>query len=436
VIDFNSFARLMRPSHQYVDFHWQLMHKIMQCVAAPGGRLFVGMPPRHGKSDLASVLLPAWHLTLYPDKQIMHLSHSATLTVGFSLQVRDILRNNWVYRQFFGSPPWGVRNRANDWRLASGGGFMSVGVGGAITGHGADLMIIDDPHNEGDHRSMVEMDKVYDWYTTAARTRLSPGASIVFIMTRWHVQDLAGRLLSQRDGDDWDTFVLPAIAGDDDPLGRRPGDALWPDRYPIDELMRIRANDQRHFQALYQNNPRAGTDVVFDERDFAFVHDEPSINLWSFDLAMSESERADFTVMCGWHENGGHLTLVECIRGRFPFPDSRSLIMMLMVNYPDALFLFPKDLLELAVLSDLRRDMPDAFVYSVHQRGDKVVRAQALAWMASQKRLSVYAHGEGCLHWVHELCLFPDGRYDDCVDAASLVAQYVLDEPMFEPAYA
>ena len=363
---FGHFAHAIRPAYIYKPFHYDLMRAIQRTAMSPGGRLFIGMPPRHGKSDLCSILLPAWYLGRRPSSRIMHLSYSSELTNSFSLQVRRMVRDDLTYGSVF-KVPLGERQRVDDWNTAAGGGFRSVGVGGGITGHGADLMIIDDPHKEGDHLSLTILDQVYDWYTTAARTRLSPGASIVFVMTRWAVLDLAGRLLALEGGDEWQEFVLPAIAGANDAYGR-----AWPERYPVSELEKIRANDERHFQALYQNDPRSADDVLFHEKYFVWVDDSDlPVDFWSFDLASSLRETADFTVMCAWSRNGDNLTLLRVERGRWAFPEVRQRILALSREYPEARLLFPADLLEMVMMTELRAADGDIRLISVPMKGDK-----------------------------------------------------------------
>lgn len=236
-------------------------------------RVMFAMPPRHGKSYMCSELFPAFWLGCHPQGQIIHASYAAALSNSFSMKVRAIIRDSYLYKDLF---PHVVidpgRQRLDDWKLANGGGFKSIGVGGGITGHGADLFIIDDPHKEGDEQSGRAMQSVFDWYNSAARTRLSPGAAVVFPMTRWHPRDLAGRLLelAKHDplADQWELLRFPALAEKDDPLGRVVGEALWPERFSVKDLFAIRAISARYFGALFQQKPELTDAPMFEMGDF------------------------------------------------------------------------------------------------------------------------------------------------------------------------
>ena len=303
----------MAPHHEL------MMTEIQRRTGQGDGRLYIGMPPRHGKSELASVRLGAWYLGNNPDKQVIHCSYAAELSNAFSRQVRMLVRDDSRFRSVF--PAFGLdpeRQRIDDWKTNRGGGFKSLGVGGGVTGHGADLLIIDDPHKEGDAESLVTLDRIYTWYSTAARTRLSPGASIIFLMTRWHPLDLAGRLLSLTDGDTWDQIVLPALAEKDDILGRSEGEALWPERYSREALLRIKNLDDRYFQALFQNNPLGADDVMFRKSDVLWSDGYGTYGeqFYTVDLASSVKETADYTVLAFWNWRDDDLTLCWSYRAR------------------------------------------------------------------------------------------------------------------------
>jgi len=181
-------------------------------------RLIINMPPRHTKSEFASYLLPAWFLGKYPNRKVIQASHTAELAVGFGRKVRNLVDSE-IYRELFPDLVLAADSKAaGRWNTSKGGDYFAIGVGGTVTGKGADLLIIDDPHSEQEAAlaagDPTVYDKVFEWYTSGPRQRLQPGGSIVVVMTRWAKRDLTGRILqsmTDRDGDEWEIIELPAI---------------------------------------------------------------------------------------------------------------------------------------------------------------------------------------------------------------------------------
>ena len=202
-------------------------------------RLIVNMPPRHTKSEFASYLLPAWFLGQFPEKKIIQTAHTAELSVGFGRKVRNLVDSEDFKKVF---PKLALRadsKAAGRWSTDSGGEYFAIGVGGAVTGKGADLLIIDDPHSEQEGQSADPsvFDRTYDWYTSGPRQRLQPGGAIVIVMTRWHMRDLTGKIIkssAQREGmDEWEVIEFPAIM----PSGK----ALWPEFWSLAELTALQS---------------------------------------------------------------------------------------------------------------------------------------------------------------------------------------------------
>lgn len=240
--------------------HLQLLNsKLVQVATGDIRRLLITMPPRHGKSMLTSEHFPAWYLGTFPDRQVILASYEAEFASHWGGLARNVLEE---YGHVFGVTVNSGTSAKNNWGIAGRRGLMkTAGVGGAITGKGAHLLIIDDPvKNAEEANSYVMRQKTWEFYQSTARTRLEPGGSVVVIQTRWHGDDLAGRLITQsrRHSQQWEIFNLPAIAGQDDPIGRKPGDALWPERYNEQELRAIREDVGEYvWAALYQQRPQS-----------------------------------------------------------------------------------------------------------------------------------------------------------------------------------
>jgi predicted phage terminase large subunit-like protein len=255
-------------------------------------RLMLFVPPRHGKSELATIHYPAFRLEQEPSQRVVIAAYNATLAEKFSRRVRGIARNRIALDP--------ERSAVNDWQTAQGGGCRAVGVGGGITGQGGDLIIIDDPvksREEAD--SPTYRDRVWNWYTDDLYTRLEPNASIILIMTRWHEDDLAGRILASNQADQWTVVDLPALAMAGDALGRSEGAPLCPDRYDLPALLDIKQTlGPRGWQALYQQKPAPPEGAMFKRHWFAIVKSIPAavarVRYW--DLAGADTGKGDYTV--------------------------------------------------------------------------------------------------------------------------------------------
>lgn len=249
----------------YIDArHLQLLaRKLEQVEKGEIKRLMIFMPPRHGKSDLTSYKFPSWYLGRNPEKRVIHTSYSSSLSNSFSRKIRNLISDP-VYSDVFRVSLAPDSRAADSWNLAGHkGGMISSGVGGSITGQGADLFLIDDPiKNREEAESMTHRENVWEWYRSVARTRLEPNGAIVLIMTRWHVDDLAGKILKEHN--DWEVLNLPALAEEGDLLGRNIGEALWPERFDVDDLEALKhESGSRNWAALFQGKPKdAETQII------------------------------------------------------------------------------------------------------------------------------------------------------------------------------
>lgn len=435
--DLLAFAQWTKPDYIVAPHHEMIAAHLMDIVKKRTDRLYIGMPPRHGKSELASVRFAAFYLGMHPDHNIIHVSHTAALSHGFSRQVRSLVRDNPLYREIFPNVRLDPESQSvSEWKTTAGGGFLSLGTGGAVTGHGADLLLIDDVHKEGDADSPSTLDAVYTWYSTAARTRLAPGAAIVFIMTRWHKKDLMGRLLdlmlTDADADRWETLVLPGLALDNDPLGRDPGEALWPDRFDRESLLRLKALSDRQFQALIQQNPRGSISQMFRRENFNVVRfPDRGPAVWFFDLAVTEGERSDYTAWarCQYDANQRVLCVSRVARFRAEFPRVKRAILRLMRAAPAVdRFVFHHKSYDLIAFQTLRNEFEEPWrVSSVVPDGDVVARALPIADLVESGRVLIWGYAPVVEAWLQEFDDFPEGQHDDPVAVLSLAgAEYGL----------
>jgi len=306
--------------------------------------------------------------------------------------------------------------------------MASFGVGSAVTGHGADLEIIDDAHKEGDEQSQAALDGVYDWFVSAVITRLHPRGRIVIPCTRWSDDDIIGQLTRNEDSHKYHVVRLPALAEADDPLGREVGQALWEERYPVEELEKIRALSESSFQALFQQNPQALVRRDFDVSKVHLVcvvdYTDMDIN-WFFDLAITEKTTADYTAMARVGLRDGKVLVEAPQHYREEWPVMKKRILQMMIEYPEDNFVFERRTLELMAVQDLKSELDytnQLRIVDVPLDGDKIARAQSFVDRMNSGH--VYLK-DGLFNkgWLEEHRRFPSG-HDDWVDVSSLAMNY------------
>lgn len=426
-----AFVTISKADYEATAHQRLICREVQRVVDAPDGRLYIGVPPRHGKSEIASIRLAAWQLGRDPSTRILLICNTQQLADTFSRQCRDLVFGDPIYRRLFSNVlPDPARQAASEWRTAEGGGMKAVGAGVTISGHGADLIIIDDPHGDEDWQNPQQLERVYEWYTSSVRTRLQPASSIVLLMTRWHVNDIVGRLLAlpelEPEADRFDSIVLRAIAGVDDPLGRPEGAALWPERFGLDRLAKQRAQSEQWFEAQYQQNPVAFSDYVFRRE---WIARAPMIELaegdrvfWTADLAITDSQRSDYNVLALWTVKDGKLWLLDHRRFRGTIDLTLRIVAELTELYGAGEMYTPEDVVENIARPILRREFK-GWTFPTHAlQGDKRAKAQTAAALMSAGRV-VFCEGHpGLDKFIEEVLAFPNGLHDDCVDVLSLAA--------------
>ena len=389
------------------------------------------MPPRHGKSNLISVAFPCWCLGRHPEWSIVQAGYGESIALVHSRRARDLFVGHEMGRLFpdvrYRPERAGQQNilperqAAHEWGTVQGGSYYAVGIGGGLTGRGYDIGIIDDPVKDAAEASSALVRENADtWYRTVFRTRAAPNAAIIVVMTRWHEDDLVGRLLS-RDGDGWRVLRLPALAEPDDPLERAEGEALWPERYPVAELARVREEEGPHYwAALYQQRPQREGGNIFKGHWWQWY--DPSsppaalltVQLW--DTAFKDKATSDYSACVTMLKHRTGVAVVDVWRDRVEFPDLVRAVKSQAERHRPDLIGVEDAASGQPLIQVLRRETALAIV-GITPTGDKVQRAQRVTGLCEAGRVSLPREAPWLHAFLDELGGFPNAAHDDIVDA-------------------
>lgn len=431
--DLIEFCKHMQSDYLVGKHHRKLADMLMATESGEKDRVAINMPPRHGKSQITSTYYPAWFLGRNPGKKVMLISHTADLAVDFGRKVRNIIASD-AYKEIFGDVNLAADSKsAGRWNTDHGGEFYATGVGSALAGRGADLLVVDDPHNEQEilNGNYEIFDKAYDWFRFGARTRLMPGGRVAIVHTRWHLDDLTGRLTrdmaKNADIDQYEVVEFPAIL-EVERKGKQVEVPLWPEFFDLKALHRTRESMPLfQWNAQYQQNPTAEEAAII-KRDWWRIWKEerpPSCEyiIMSLDAAAEKHNRADFTSLTTWgvfyneNENAYHIILLNSICDRYEFPELK---MMCMTNYdewePDA-FIVEKKSAGTAIYQEMRRAGLPVAEYTPHRgTGDKLARLNSVSDIVSSGMVWV-PQTRWAEELVEEVAAFPFGSNDDKVDS-------------------
>ena len=423
--DFMAYTKTVWPEFIEGNHHKVMAQKFNGLATGKIKRLIVNMPPRHTKSEFASYLLPSWLMGLNPKLKIIQATHTGELAVRFGRKVRNLMNSN-EYSLVF--PDVKLRqdsSAAGRWETHAGGEYFAAGVGGAITGRGADLMIIDDPHSEQDALSPAALENAYEWYTSGPRQRLQPGGAIVIVMTRWSEIDLTGKLLKQqaRDvlADQWEVVEFPALLEDDK--------VLWPQFWKKDELLKVKASlSVGKWEAQWQQNPTSETSAILKREWWQKWEKEEipplSYVMQSYDTAFSKQTNADYSAITTWGvfypDEGGppNIILCDARRGRWDFPELRRIAQEEYAYWDPECVLIEAKASGMPLTQELRQMGIPVQNYSPSRGNDKYTRVNSIAPLLESGL--VWAPDTRWAEEVIEECAaFPAGENDDFVDTVT-----------------
>jgi predicted phage terminase large subunit-like protein len=392
-------------------------------------RLIINMPPRHTKSEFASYLLPAWFLGRFPNKKIIQCSNTGELAVGFGRKVRNLVDTE-TYHEVFPELSLSTDSKAaGRWNTSKGGDYFAIGVGGTVTGKGADVLIIDDPHSEQEAAMAATnpdvYDKVYEWYTSGPRQRLQPGGAIIMVMTRWAQRDLTGQVLksaAQRSGEEWEVIEFPAILPS--------GNPLWPQFWSIEELTALKEElPNSKWQAQYQQNP-VGNESAIVKRDWWqwWEEDRPpecEYILQTWDTAFEKHQRADYSAGTTWgvfthrKDNTKNIILLNTYKKRVEWVELKKDVLQEYREYePDGL-LIEKKATGAPLIYELRAMGIPVQEYTPSKGQDKIARLNSVSDIIASGKVWV-PRTRWAEELVDEIAAFPSGEHDDLVDATTL----------------
>ena len=427
--DFMAFVHEMWPGFINGAHHKIMAKKFEEIASGKTRRLIINMPPRHTKSEFGSYMLPAWFLGRDPSKKIIQCSNTAELAVGFGRKVRNLVGSEQYAKIFPNVTLRSDSKAAGRWSTNANGEYFAIGVGGTVTGKGADLLIIDDPHSEQEAAIAATnpevYDKVYEWYSSGPRQRLQPGGSIIVIMTRWSKKDLTGRILKsalEKDGDEWDIIEFPAIL----PSGK----ALWPQFWDIKELEVLREElPLPKWQAQYQQQPTSEEGALV-KRDWwrAWEEENPpqcTYVIQSWDTAFTKNERSDYSACTTWgvfylneDELQPNVILLDAFKARLEFPELKEKAFNMYKEWQPDSFIVEGKASGLPLIGELRRMGIPVSEFTPTRGNDKIARLNSVTDLFASGK--VWAPPR---RWadevIEEMASFPNSDHDDLVDSST-----------------
>ena len=451
-LDLIEFCRHMQPDYKVGKHHRILANLLMEIAEGNKDRVCVNMPPRHGKSQLVSIYFPAWFLGRYPNKKVLMVSHTSDLAVDFGRKVRNIIDTE-AYKEIFPTVTLAQDSKsAGRWNTNVGGEYYATGVGAALAGRGADLLLVDDPHNEQDiiNGNFDVFEKAYEWFTYGARTRLMPGGRVAIVQTRWHLDDLTGRVtrdMSMNDkADQYEVVEFPAILEVEQKETNEDGEEeasfmqkpLWPEFFDLEALLRTKASMPTfQWNAQYQQNPTSEEASIVKREWWNWWKPErpPKCEyiIMSLDAAAETHNRADYTALTTWgvffNDDAGvvdhqgrlqgayNIILLNSVKKRVEFPELKRLALEEYQEWEPDSFIVEKKSAGTALYQELRRTGIAVQEYTPHRgTGDKLARLNSVSDIV-QSGLVWVPETRWAEELVEEVAGFPFMSNDDLVDS-------------------
>jgi predicted phage terminase large subunit-like protein len=427
--NFMDFVKEMWPGFIHGRHHAILAKKFEEIAQGKLKRLMISLPPRHTKSEFGSFLLPAWFLGRDSTKKIIQCSNTAELAVGFGRKVRNLVDSE-AYARIF--PNVGLRSdskAAGRWSTNGGGEYFAIGVGGTVTGKGADLLIIDDPHSEQEAAIAASnpevYDKVYEWYSSGPRQRLQPGGSIIVIMTRWSKRDLIGKILqsnAERDGEDWEVINLPAILPS--------GNSLWPEFWSLKELEALKNElPVSKWNAQYQQTPTGDAGALVKREWWkTWEGDKPpkcEYLIQSWDTAFTKNERSDYSACTTWgvfykdeNQDDPNIILLDAFKERMEFPELKAKALEMYKEWEPDAFIIEAKASGAPLIYELRSMGIPVSEFTPTRGNDKISRMNSVTDLFASGKVWCPAR-----RWaeevIEEMAAFPNSDHDDLVDSST-----------------
>jgi predicted phage terminase large subunit-like protein len=428
-VDLAAYASALWPPFTLAPHHRIIIDQLERVERGELDRLMIAMPPRHGKSVITSTLFPAWYLGRHPERSVIASSYGQELASDFGRRVRNFVVDPLHTTIFPECRVADDSNAVHRFGTFSGGNYYAVGAGGPLTGRGADLLLIDDPIKSREQAySSAERKSLQQWYETVAYTRLQPGGAVVLIATRWHESDLTGWLLEEHASEGWKVVSFPAIAETAEGW-RREGEALWPEKFPVETLERIKeAIGGAAWASLYQQRPTLEEGAVFKREWWRTYREQPECKrvIFSLDTAFKAGQSNDYSVIAIIGETETGYYLLHVWRGRAEFPElKRQAVAFADIWKPHAVLI--EDAASGQSLIQALQAETRLPVLPVRPQGDKQSRAAAVTPLVESGRVFLPEAAPWLRDFMDEASAFPAAPHDDQVDALTQALNYVRE---------
>jgi len=420
--DFMSFVKHVWPEFIEGSHHTQIAEKFNRIAKGELKRVIINMPPRHTKSEFSSYLLPAWMIGRNPKLKIIQSTHTTELAVRFGRKAKTLMDME-EYKQVFDTRLREDSQAAGKWETQQGGEYFAAGVGSAITGRGADLLIIDDPHSEQDALNIDALERAYEWYTSGPRQRLQPGGTIVLVMTRWNTKDLTGKLLNAQKepkSDQWEVVEFPAIMPS--------GEPVWPQFWKKDELLGVKASlSIGKWNAQWMQNPTSEEGALIKREWWQKWEKEepPALThvIQSYDTAFMKKETADYSAITTWgvfyanEDSGPQLILLDALKERLEFPELRRVALEQYRYWNPETVIVESKASGLPLTYELRKMGIPVINFTPSKGNDKHTRVNSVAPLFESGCIWAPLDQQFAQEVVEECAAFPYGDHDDLVDS-------------------